>query len=96
MERGDTVPLSACAENARHDKASKGDLGGDIAQTHVIVLVHGIRDFALWQTTVRSTFEKEGFKAEPINYGRFSLYNSSFRFHIFVITQLLQSGIKYV
>jgi hypothetical protein len=45
----------------------------DPTQQHVVVLVHGIRDFALWQTTIRSTFEEEGFKAEATNYGRFNL-----------------------
>jgi hypothetical protein len=40
---------------------------------HVVVLVHGIRDFALWQTNVRATLEKEGFKTEATNYGRLNL-----------------------
>lgn len=40
---------------------------------HVVILVHGIRDFALWQTTVGSTLEQEGFKVEATNYGRFNL-----------------------
>jgi hypothetical protein len=43
------------------------------SQGHVVILVHGIRDFALWQTTVRSAVEDEGLKAEAINYGRINL-----------------------
>jgi len=42
-------------------------------QLHVVILVHGIRDFALWQTTIRSALEEESFKAEATNYGRFNL-----------------------
>lgn len=45
------------------------------AQTdnHVVLLVHGIRDFALWQSIMRSALEAEGFKVEATNYGRLSL-----------------------
>jgi pimeloyl-ACP methyl ester carboxylesterase len=44
-----------------------------VAKPHVVILVHGIRDFALWQTTIRSTLEDAGFKTEATNYGRFNL-----------------------
>lgn len=44
-----------------------------IVKDQVVILVHGIRDFALWQTTIRSTLEQEGFKTEATNYGRFNL-----------------------
>jgi hypothetical protein len=53
------------------------------AQAHVVVLVHGIRDFALWQTTVRTTLEEAGFKAEATNYGRFNLPSISYSVSIF-------------
>jgi hypothetical protein len=43
-------------------------------QTHVVVLVHGIRDFALWQDQIRDTLEEAGFKAELTNFGRFDLF----------------------
>jgi hypothetical protein len=39
----------------------------------VVILVHGIRDYALWQTSIRATLESEGFTAEPTNYDRFNL-----------------------
>jgi len=39
----------------------------------VVALVHGIRDFALWQATLIPTLEAEGFRVEAINYGRLSL-----------------------
>ncbi|MCP3418635.1 hypothetical protein NLM16_31450 [Bradyrhizobium brasilense] len=43
------------------------------SSSHVVILVHGIRDFALWQTTIRSTLEEAGFRTEATNYGRFNL-----------------------
>jgi hypothetical protein len=45
----------------------------DDLQGHVVILVHGIRDFALWQTRIRSALEEEGLKTEATNYGRFNL-----------------------
>ena len=42
-------------------------------QKHVVILVHGIRDYALWQSRVRSELEAAGFVVEPTNYGRFGL-----------------------
>jgi hypothetical protein len=40
---------------------------------HIILLVHGIRDFALWQEVVRRPLEDAGFIVESTNYGRFNL-----------------------
>ena len=37
------------------------------------MLVHGIRDYALWQSRIRSELEAAGFVVEPTNYGRFGL-----------------------
>lgn len=45
----------------------------DSSRNHVVVLVHGIRDFALWQNTVSRSLEKHGFQVESTNYGRFNL-----------------------
>jgi hypothetical protein len=39
---------------------------------HVIILVHGIRDYALWQDRIRNVL-KEHFTVESTNYGRFDL-----------------------
>src|SRR5262245_21778604 len=39
----------------------------------VVILVHGIRDFALWQSQIRAKLRQSGFIAEPTNYGRFNL-----------------------
>jgi Putative serine esterase (DUF676) len=39
----------------------------------VVVLVHGIRDYALWQSQIRATLKESGLIAEPTNYGRFNL-----------------------
>lgn len=40
---------------------------------HVVLLVHGIRDHALWQSAVRNDLERAGFIVEATNYGRFNL-----------------------
>jgi hypothetical protein len=42
-------------------------------ESQVVILVHGIRDYALWQNSIRATLERAGFKAEPTNYDRFNL-----------------------
>jgi hypothetical protein len=42
-------------------------------QKHVVILVHGIHDFALWQTNIRSALEDDGFKVEATNYGRLNI-----------------------
>jgi hypothetical protein len=43
------------------------------AAEHVIILVHGIRDFALWEADIRSALEEDGFYVATTNYGRFNL-----------------------
>jgi hypothetical protein len=48
-------------------------MAADSAEESVVILVHGIRDFALWQNEIRSALNKAGFIAEPVNYGRFNL-----------------------
>lgn len=40
---------------------------------HIVMLVHGIRDFALWQNSIKVALEAEGFQVEPVNYGRFNV-----------------------
>jgi hypothetical protein len=44
------------------------------SEVHIVILVHGIRDHALWQSTLRATLQKEGFQAELTNYGRMNLF----------------------
>nr|WP_129545773.1 hypothetical protein [Methylorubrum zatmanii] len=39
----------------------------------VVVLVHGIRDFALWQDSIRSALEESNFIVESTNYGRLNI-----------------------
>ena len=51
--------------------------------THVVILVHGIRDRALWQNSIRDTLEDEGFKVAPSNYDRFSLFKFLLPFPVF-------------
>ena len=42
-------------------------------QEHVGVLIHGIRDFADWQSVIRHTLEANDLKVELTNYMRFDL-----------------------
>jgi hypothetical protein len=68
------LAMSNVAEQlVQTSEQSPGLVSQSATQLHVVILVHGIRDFALWQTTIRSAFEEEGFKAEATNYGRFNL-----------------------
>lgn len=41
---------------------------------HLVILVHGIRDFALWQENVGRSLSNAGFRVEFTNYGRFDLF----------------------
>jgi internalin A len=41
------------------------------AAPHVVVLIHGIRTAALWQSSVRRSLEREGFRVQLTNYGIF-------------------------
>src|SRR5258706_16367902 len=43
------------------------------ADKHLVILVHGIRDFARWESEVRRTLEECGFSVAPTNYGRMNL-----------------------
>jgi hypothetical protein len=43
------------------------------AKNGVVLVVHGIRDFGLWQGVIRSTLVEAEFDVELINYGRFNL-----------------------
>ncbi len=40
---------------------------------HVVVLIHGIRDYAKWQDKLRKVIEAYGFQVELTNYQRFDL-----------------------
>lgn len=44
------------------------------AHPHVVILIHGIRDYALWQNEIAHTLADEGFIPQPTNYGRFDLF----------------------
>ncbi len=41
---------------------------------NVVILVHGIRDFALWQERVSTALRINGFQVHPTNYGRFDFF----------------------
>jgi hypothetical protein len=59
----DPRPPEPSVDHELHDKTKK----------HIVVIVHGIRDFALWQNSVRSVLEGAGFEVEATNYGRLNL-----------------------
>src|SRR5262249_3021576 len=42
-------------------------------EEHVVVLLHGIRDFAGWHNNVRAVLERHGFAVELTNYERLDL-----------------------
>jgi hypothetical protein len=66
-----SAALSDTIGNPTETMATLASDGG--GQRHVVILVHGIRDFALWQARIRSTLEEDGFTCEVTNYGRFNL-----------------------
>jgi hypothetical protein len=41
--------------------------------SHLVLLVHGIRDIARWQAEIAATLESAGFAVELTNYGRMNL-----------------------
>lgn len=49
----------------------------------VVVLIHGIRDHALWQQEIRDSLEVAGFKVVSTNYGRFDLFRFLMPFGFF-------------
>jgi hypothetical protein len=44
------------------------------SKEHVVILVHGIRDYAYWQSAVRKSLEDAKFKVELTNYMRLDLF----------------------
>ena len=57
----------------RQIRAQSTDYAFESAQD-VVVLVHGIRDYALWQGQIRTALKQSGLIAELTNYGRFNLF----------------------
>lgn len=55
-------------------EAPKSDPLSILNNRHLVILVHGIRDFALWQETVGRALSEAGFRVEFTNYGRFDLF----------------------
>jgi hypothetical protein len=45
----------------------------ETAQRDLVILVHGIRDIARWQSEIRDTLERHGFLVELTNYDRMNL-----------------------
>src|ERR1700675_4439521 len=59
---------------APHNGNTDPSVPSDDAEENVVILVHGIRDYALWQSKIRATLKEAGFTAEPTNYGRFNIF----------------------
>jgi pimeloyl-ACP methyl ester carboxylesterase len=49
----------------------KIDMGQD---RHIVVMIHGIRDRALWQASVSDVLRQDGFQPRSTSYGRFGLF----------------------
>jgi pimeloyl-ACP methyl ester carboxylesterase len=45
----------------------------DAGRQHVVILIHGINTYALWQNEISATLRDNGFVAEPIGYGVYSV-----------------------
>lgn len=58
-------------------------MDSEAEQKHVVILVHGIRDLALWQSSVRRQLEAAGLIVEMTNYGRFNLLQFLFPIGLF-------------
>ncbi len=41
---------------------------------HIVLLVHGIRDYALWSNEISATLRRHDLTPQPVNYGRFDLF----------------------
>jgi hypothetical protein len=47
--------------------------GSSSVRQEVVILVHGIRDYALWQNEIGNALKRHGFEVESTNYGRLNL-----------------------
>lgn len=68
---GDSDPLiqSGSGHEAKVSQPAEPDkFSSASAKTHIVILIHGIRDYALWQNSIRSTLEEAGLVVEPTNY----------------------------
>jgi pimeloyl-ACP methyl ester carboxylesterase len=64
--------LEGVRHEARQQPGREGAPGKE-AKPHIVILIHGIRDRALWQNELRKSLEAADFKMAPTNYGRFDL-----------------------
>jgi hypothetical protein len=63
-------------QNRMTDLTSSNDRAPPLTERedNVVILVHGIRDYALRQSAIRATLREAGFVVEPTNYGRFNIF----------------------
>lgn len=55
------------------DRTASTDRSAARPQSHVVVLIHGIRDYAHWQSTVQKALQNARLKVELTNYERLDL-----------------------
>jgi len=73
-------------EGVRRDESRQpSKIADPVKETkpHVVILVHGIRTWALWQNELRKTLEREGFVVQPTNYEYFDLFRFLFPWQLF-------------
>jgi pimeloyl-ACP methyl ester carboxylesterase len=75
LDRVDTPQVDSAAEGApvKREASDSSRIKEVLLQEHVVVVIHGIRDFALWQTNVRQALEAGGLKIELTNFMRLDL-----------------------
>lgn len=59
------------------------DTDAKASKKTAVILVHGIRDFAFWQTTLRQCLEEHGYAVRDIGYGRMNLFKFLLPFQFF-------------
>lgn len=70
-------------DNTQDGRPSYGQNPAILPKPQIVILVHGIRDRALWQSEVRSSLRAAGFMVELTNYGRFDIVRFLFPFPYF-------------
>jgi pimeloyl-ACP methyl ester carboxylesterase len=59
------------------------DKAKENVESHVLILLHGVRDFGQWQPVLRDALAPDGIKCEAVNYGYFDVLKFLFPFRPF-------------
>lgn len=68
-----TITTTAIEPSSLEVSGPKTTEAVQTAQSHVVLLIHGIRDHALWQNEIKHALQDAGLIPESTNYGRFDL-----------------------